>query len=205
MKKKTIHVTNDILGSLTQARGIAQLFVYILSKNRVSNSFIPGKVCLCFVHAAIIRYTSAMVKRIAILLGAAFLLFTFWYYQRNPLTTKITIGNHVLYVDVAATPVARERGLSGRTSLAQDYGMLFVFPAPAKHGFWMRGMNFALDFIWIRDKTVYELTRNVPAPLSGQSPNMLEPYYPIDMVLEVNAGSIDRFGIKQGDKVVIRQ
>lgn len=146
-----------------------------------------------------------MVKRIAIVTGVLFLLFTSWYYLKNPLTTKVTIGNHVIYVDVAATPQARERGLSGRTSLAEDHGMLFVYPAPAKHGFWMRGMNFSLDFIWIRDKTVFELTRNVPPPTEGEVPVMLEPYYPIDMVLEVNAGTIDRLGIKEGDTIEIYQ
>ena len=146
-----------------------------------------------------------MVNRLVIILGVVFLAFTLWFYFNNPLSTKVIVRGHTLYVDVAAIPAARERGLSGRTSLALDRGMLFVYPAPAKHGFWMRGMNFALDFIWIADKTVYELTRNVPPPRPGESPNMLEPYYPIDMVLEVSAGTIDSLGIKEGDKIIINQ
>lgn len=146
-----------------------------------------------------------MAKRIFVLVGLFVFLFTTWYYVTHPLTTRVRVKNHVLSVDVAATPSDREKGLSGRASLAPDAGMLFVFDAPARHGFWMRGMNFPLDFIWIRDKTVFELTRNVPAPQPGESPGVLEPYYPIDMVLEVNAGTIDRLGIKEGDKIEIYQ
>ena len=145
------------------------------------------------------------MKLLMIITGSVFLLFTLWFYLKNPLSTKVVIRNQTIYVDVAATPTARERGLSGRASLAQDHGMLFVYSTPALHGFWMRGMNFSLDFIWIRDKTVFELTRNVPPPTEGEVPVMLEPYYPIDMVLEVNAGTIDRLGIKEGDKITINQ
>ena len=145
------------------------------------------------------------MKLLMIIAGSVLLLFTFWFYSKNPLSTKVTIRNTTLYVDVAATPTARERGLSGRKTLPQDHGMLFLFPVAAKHGFWMRGMNFPLDFIWIRDKTVYELTRNIPPPGPGESPAMLEPYFPIDMVLEVNAGTVDRLGVKEGDKIEISQ
>ena len=144
-----------------------------------------------------------MVKRIALVLAGAFLLFTLWYYFKNPLTTKATIAGHVFYVEVAATPKAREQGLSGRQSLAQNEGMLFVYQDQALHGFWMRGMNFPLDFIWIRDKTVVQLNKNVPSPLQGGSLEVLEPSVPVDMVLEVNAGTIDRLGIVPGDTIEI--
>ena len=76
--------------------------------------------------------------------------------------------------------------------------MLFVFPQPAQHSFWMKDMNFPLDFIWIRNSRVTQVSTHVPAT---QPPVTLAPDQPIDQVLEVNAGFIEKYGIKVGDAV----
>ena len=52
---------------------------------------------------------------------------------------------------VADTPQERAAGLSGYPGLPEDAGMLFVFPEPRQPSFWMKGMEFALDLVWIRD------------------------------------------------------
>ena len=51
----------------------------------------------------------------------------------------------------------QEQGLSGKSQLAQDQGMLFVFAQPGKYYFWMKGMNFSIDIIWIGEdmKVIY--------------------------------------------------
>jgi len=50
----------------------------------------------------------------------------------------LIVGGQSIQVELAATPAARQRGLMGRTHLAPDTGMLFVFDAPGRHCFWMR-------------------------------------------------------------------
>ena len=41
------------------------------------------------------------------------------------------------------------QGLSERQSLAEDKGMLFLFEKPDHYAFWMKGMEFPLDIIFI--------------------------------------------------------
>jgi len=98
----------------------------------------------------------------------------------------------------------KAQGLSGRTSLSDNQGMLFDFsddniPRPA---FWMKDMIIDLDIIWIKDYTIVEITKNVPAPDSGTSDSYLQRYSPdqdIDSVLEVRSGWTDQYNIKVGD------
>ena len=83
-----------------------------------------------------------------------------------------------------------------------DSGMLFVYDHPERYGFWMKGMRFPLDYIWINGNKVADLSRNIPQPASDTAtPVTLAPSIPVDKVLEVNAGIIDRFDIKVGDLV----
>lgn len=123
------------------------------------------------------------------------------YYFFNPLTPKLQINNQVFTYEIAITDAQRQQGLSGRDPLPENHGMLFVFPNKAQHGFWMKDMKFALDFIWIDDTTVVDISENVPPPTPGQQPVALGPQKSVNRVLEVNAGTVQRTGIKVGDTV----
>ncbi len=120
-------------------------------------------------------------------------------------SAAMRIGEYALSVEVAQTPEARALGLGGRDSLGADNGMLFVFAGPGKVGFWMKDTLIPLDFIWIRDGKVVEITPNVPV-----EPNVpdaaLHRYLPaesIDSALEVNAGWAAKNSIKVGDPAVV--
>ena len=52
-------------------------------------------------------------------------------------------------VEVADTPEARALGLGGHAPLEDGQGMLFVFGARGRFPFWMRGMTFPLDMLWL--------------------------------------------------------
>lgn len=113
-----------------------------------------------------------------------------------------------LRVEIADNPEDRERGLSGRDSLALNRGMLFVFSEPDNYSFWMKGMKFGLDFIWIKGNKIVEISKNIkpedydPAlALPGEPAKNLISKNKADKVLEVNAGTADRLGIKTGDSV----
>lgn len=105
----------------------------------------------------------------------------------------------IISVEIADTPVEREKGLSGRQSMAENSGMLFVFPEPDNYSFWMKDMNFGLDFVWIKGDTVVEITPKI-MPSSSVPLDVLSSREKIDKVLEVNAGTAERLGIKVGDK-----
>lgn len=117
---------------------------------------------------------------------------------------QIMVGDTVVNIEVADTAAKRAQGLSGRESLASGSGMLFVFESSKKYQFWMKGMKFPLDFVFIREGKVADLIRNVPPPLPNQADSTLNVYEPvaqIDMMLEVNAGFIDANNIKIGNQV----
>ena len=111
----------------------------------------------------------------------------------------VTLGDVKVKVDLALTPEEQARGLSGRVSLGENEGMLFVFPALGRHFFWMRDMNFAIDIIWIDEnqKVIYIEKNASPASF----PNSFGPNADSKYVLEVNAGFADLHYLKVGDEV----
>lgn len=107
--------------------------------------------------------------------------------------------------EVVRTPEERAQGLSGRDALADGAGMLFVFDREHIASFWMREMQFPLDIVWIgSDKTVVDISSNVPPPAPGTLDSDLphySPSVPVLYVLEVNAGAAEQAGVAIGDGV----
>jgi|GEM_PF-1242834 len=94
-------------------------------------------------------------------------------------------------------------GLSGREKIGSD-GMLFVFRQAQVPQFWMKEMLFDLDFVWLLDGEVVDLTADVKAPrldISLDSLPTYSPGRPVNMVLEVPAGSIDTWQLQLGDRL----
>lgn len=117
---------------------------------------------------------------------------------------KLKINETILNVEIADSKSKRAKGLSNRDFLATDSGMLFIFEEPSKHRFWMKGMRIPLDIIWLADKRVVEVLKNIAPPLEGAIDSELTIYRPtqeIDSVLEVNSGFIDEKKIKTGDMI----
>ncbi len=104
-------------------------------------------------------------------------------------------------VDIASTEPKREKGLSGRESLGEFEGMLFLHDQKARYSYWMKDMKISLDFVWIDDNIIVDITENVPPE------DIPKTYYsaavPVDKVLEVNAGFIKEHLIRVGDKLTI--
>ena len=120
-------------------------------------------------------------------------------------TGNLVIAGQKLNIEIANTERLRAQGLSGRDSMPSDHGMLFVFKKQDKYVFWMKDMNFALDFVWIKEGQVVEITNNVQ-PQSAVPDDLLTRYTPkeeVDQVLEVNAGWAMQNQIKVGDSAVV--
>jgi len=118
-------------------------------------------------------------------------------------TKKVVINGHEIKVEIADNDVLRGQGLSGREKLAKNDGMLFIFPSAGIYSFWMKDMKFPLDFIWILDYEVVDITENVPKPASSDLDTLpsYRPNQPVNRVLEVNSGTVVSLGIKIGDKL----
>ncbi|MEX0668485.1 MAG: DUF192 domain-containing protein [Candidatus Saccharimonadales bacterium] len=102
-------------------------------------------------------------------------------------------------VEIADTAESRSQGLSGRESLSDKEGMLFVFDQPGIHGFHMLDMNFAIDIIWIDSNLeVVDITHNL---LPASYPEVITSPEPVKYVLEVNAGFTNQHDISVGDSL----
>lgn len=125
--------------------------------------------------------------------------------QPNSYDHKITVSNQTLSVEIANTDASRELGLSGRTSIADNNGMLFDFTNTplSMPGFWMKDMKFNIDIIWINNGKIIGINSNVPAPLDNTNLPIYKPTGEITQVLEVASGWCTRYNIKIGDSVKI--
>ena len=123
----------------------------------------------------------------------------------DPGSAMAVVGGARFEIEVVHTPADRARGLSERDGLPTTGGMLFVFESGRASSFWMKGMRFPLDFIWIgEDCTVVDTTTDVPPPDAGAADADLPRYdsaLPAAYTLEVNAGMVRELGIRIGDAV----
>jgi len=118
-------------------------------------------------------------------------------------TALIKLAGQALAVDLALTPEVRRQGLAGRDRLAEDQGMLFLFPEGAVRTFWMAGMRMSIDIIWISGFTVVGLAQNMRPPAWGTRPATASSPDGVDKVLEVAAGWAARHGVKRGERVIL--
>jgi uncharacterized membrane protein (UPF0127 family) len=117
----------------------------------------------------------------------------------------VQVGQATVLADIAGDAESRQRGLSGRESLDEGEGMLFLL-ANDSPSFWMKGMRFAIDIVWIRDGRVVDVTADVPPPRGSNAPlPTYSPDRPADRALEVSAGWAADHGIRRGDVVRVRR
>ena len=120
---------------------------------------------------------------------------------RDPSLKKLQVGDTFVWVKICQTDEEKRQGLSGVKSMAEDEGMLFVYNTAAAYKFWMKDMNFSLDFIWIREGEVVDLSENVPVFDEDGEITRVRPGRLVDQILEVNSGFIEKNNIGVGDKV----
>jgi len=124
---------------------------------------------------------------------------------QNTNSKEVSVGNTKISVEIASTNETRQKGLGQRANLPQGSGMLFVFDQKdVIRSFWMKDMQFPLDFIWIKDAKIVQIDKNIPVPSPGTDDSNLTIYTsnsPVDYVLEVNAGFCDKNNIKEGDSL----
>lgn len=124
------------------------------------------------------------------------------HYQTNLAVQQLStleIGEKIIAVEIADTDAKRSLGLSGRPSLAEGEGMLFVFPESGNYGFWMKDMNFPIDIIWIDESWKIAGVKRLVNP--DTYPEVFYPSDNIKYVLEIGAGEAQKYGIDIGQFV----
>jgi uncharacterized membrane protein (UPF0127 family) len=117
----------------------------------------------------------------------------------EPLTIITASGSHKFAVEVMRKRAELEKGLMFRRSMPADHGMLFDFKKSQPVMMWMRNTYIPLDMVFIASSgTVVSIAANAQ-PLSD---NIIHSGGAVLGVLELNAGTAARIGLKPGDKVV---
>ena len=113
-------------------------------------------------------------------------------------TTQVRLGSGVYALELADSDEERYQGLSGRTNLGPNEGILFDFETPGSWGIVMRDMLIPIDIIWLDEaKTVVTIVKRAPPELGERK--VYTPTEPARYVLELQAGAVDAAGIKLGD------
>lgn len=112
------------------------------------------------------------------------------------LSIKTQDGVQNFTLEIADTNDARSRGLMHRTDFPDDRAMIFVFDAVQPVAMWMANTPLPLDMVFAdaTGKIVRIAEHTVPF-----SKAIVTSGEPVAFVVELNAGTSARLGIKAGD------
>lgn len=101
-------------------------------------------------------------------------------------------------IEIADTDYETQTGLMHRHSMKDDSAMLFIFPEMSLRYFYMKNTYIPLDIIYLnKNKVIVSIQENAK-PLDEAS---LPSQFPAQYVLEINAGSSQKWSIEIGDSM----
>jgi len=120
-------------------------------------------------------------------------------FETSNLVIVTAQGRSDFTVELAVSEDQRVQGLQGRRRLAADAGMLFDFQGTGPVAMWMKDTYVPLDMLFIDSggRIVNIAEHTVPLSLTA-----VRSAGPVRAVLELNAGTAARLGIKPGDRVL---
>lgn len=118
--------------------------------------------------------------------------------EKNTLIIYTGAGTVKIRVEYAITSEEWQKGLMNRSSLNKNSGMIFVFPEEKNQSFWMKNVLIPLDVIFVSSNgRINEIaTLN---PCSEEPCSVYNSKNPSKYVIEINAGSTERWKILEGD------
>ena len=130
---------------------------------------------------------------------------------------SVKLGGKWYHLEVAADDATRIHGLSDRTEIAPDGGMIFLFPRAIPLQFVMRDCPIPIDIIFVdsSDRIVAMHQMKVEEPRRPDEPKTADPEedkyenrlvrYPsrfaAQFVIEIKGGTLPSLGLKEGDRL----
>ncbi|MEI6511442.1 MAG: DUF192 domain-containing protein [Candidatus Uhrbacteria bacterium] len=147
----------------------------------------------------------SMVPAFVVMTGLIVFYLIVWIFGlwKTPHPTVRFPDGTIISVEIADSPEERRIGLSDHVYLDQDRGMLFLFDDLSRPAFWMKGMRFPIDIVWLRDGIVVGIEPDMPVSTDVNPPSV-RPNGDINEVLELNAGIAAEHGLKRGDSLDIQ-
>lgn len=144
---------------------------------------------------AMFLITFAVGFAAALIFGIVF----FWraaFFEYDAFPTYMELRGERFTLETLVTEKEREKGLGGRDSLCKTCAALFVFEKPGRYPFWMKGMRFPIDIVWLLGDRVVFIAENVNPDFSG----IFDPDVVADSVAEFSSGNAK--GMNVGEKVI---
>jgi uncharacterized protein len=117
---------------------------------------------------------------------------------RDVVLVETSSSQYRFEVEVADDATERSEGLMYRESLADNAGMLFLYPETRQVEFWMKNTPLSLDIVFVReDGTIARIAENT----TPMSQDLIPSGEPVRAVLEVKAGTMHQLGVTVGDRL----
>lgn len=136
----------------------------------------------------------------------------------EPEYTKVALDGRTFKLEVAIDEEKRFKGLSDRTQIAEDGGMMFVFPSPQRLYFVMRDCPIPIDIIFLdgsgRITAMHKMAAEAPRGPGEGKPgevsqlyeNRLKRYsskYDAQYVIELKGSTLDSLKLKEGQRIEV--
>jgi uncharacterized membrane protein (UPF0127 family) len=117
---------------------------------------------------------------------------------RDVLLVETASSQYRFEVEIADNEDERAEGLMYRQAMADNAGMLFLYPSARPVEFWMKNTVLSLDIVFVRaDGTIARIAANT----TPMSEDLIPSGEPVLAVLEVKAGIMRELGINPGDRL----
>ncbi len=125
--------------------------------------------------------------------------------SKKPKECVITAPKGEICLPVADTMMSRARGMSFKQDKSLP-GMVFAFNKIYRPAFWMFGMQFPIDIVWIKGGEVVSVDRNVPRMWTSAVDilGIRRPPVKINIAIELPVGVAEKLGIKARERISIR-
>ena len=124
--------------------------------------------------------------------------------QQDDDTQQVTIDGRKFTLELALDQASRYKGLGGRDSIAEDGGMLFVFPYAFRTHFVMRDCRVPIDIIFLDSAGRVIAMHQMEVEPPDTPEHELKKYpskYPTQFVIELKGGMLNELDIELGDKI----
>ncbi|HTP67204.1 MAG TPA: DUF192 domain-containing protein [Geobacteraceae bacterium] len=129
-------------------------------------------------------------------MGIPFIPASAWTRPAQP-TIELKINNYSIEAECAETSDSRKQGLMNRHALAENSGMLFVFPRSNRHCMWMHNTRMPLSVAFLAgDGTIINIAEMRPETENGHCAVKAVQY-----ALEMNRGWFAQRGIVAGERI----
>ena len=122
----------------------------------------------------------------------------------------VMVNNQKINVEIAYSPEAKEKGLSGRPCILADQGLLMDFGREGQYQIWMKDMRFPIDVVWISSahRVVAIEIDFQPSTYNKQQPEKSEKranQIPARYVLELKANRSKQLHMQIGTPVTFQK